>query len=216
MLAELHAHSNHSHDGKDSVRKLLDAAINKNLGIISITDHNTVNGSMEAKEIVDSEHLSIIVLPGVEISALEGHLLAYGVSQDFEKGMPMRETAKLVKNAGGVAAVAHPFQVHRHGVLRLSKVIDAVDAVEVFNAKFYIGFCNRLANYFATKYQKSSIAGSDAHCSGAIGHGITSFYNARDAATALNDICCGNTEIFGKRIPLAIQLESLKAKFGVA
>ncbi len=216
MLAELHSHSNHSHDGRDSVRKMLDAAISKGLDIISITDHNTVNGSMEAKEIVESEHLPIIVLPGVEISTQEGHLLAYGVSRDFEAGAPMTETAKLVKNAGGVAAEAHPFQVHRNGVLRLSKVIDAVDAVEVFNAKFYIGFCNRLANYFATKYQKSSIAGSDAHCSGAIGHGITSLQNARDTATALNDICCGNTEVIGERIPLSIQLESLKAKFGVA
>lgn len=216
MLAELHAHSNHSHDGRDPVKGLLDAAINKKLDIISITDHNTVNGSLEAVEVVDSEHLPLIVLPGIEISTEEGHLLAYGVTEDFEPGIPMRETANLVKKAGGASAVAHPFQVHRHGLLRLSKVIDAVDAVEVFNAKFYIGFCNRLANYFATKYQKSSIAGSDAHRSDAIGHGTTLLYNAKDATTALNDICCGNTKVFGRRIPLAIQLESLKAKFGVA
>lgn len=216
MIAELHVHSNHSHDGMDPVRELLKAAISKNIDIISITDHDTVNGSMEAKEIVDSEHLPLIVLPGVEISTEEGHLLAYGVFKDFEPGIPMRGTAELVKKAGGVAAVAHPFQVHRHGILRLSKVVDVVDAIEVFNAKFYIGFCNRLANYFATKYQKSLIAGSDAHCSDAIGHGTTLLRNARDTATALNDICCGNTGVFGKRIPLAIQLASLKAKFGVA
>lgn len=216
MIAELHAHSNHSHDGRNSVKELLDSAINKNIDIISITDHDTVNGSLEAIETVNSEHLPIIVLPGVEISTEEGHLLAYGVSEDFERGIPMRETAKLVRKAGGAAAVAHPFQVHRHGVIRLSKVIDVVDAVEVFNAKFYIGFYNRLANYFATKYQKSSIAGSDAHCSVAVGYGTTLLYNAKDAATALNDICCGNTGIFGKRIPLAIQLASLKAKFEVA
>lgn len=216
MIAELHAHSNHSHDGEDSVRSLLDSAISKNLDIISITDHNTINGSLEAKEIVKSEHLSIIVLPGVEISTEEGHLLAFGVTQDFEPEMSMRETSQLVKEAGGVAAVAHPFQVHRHGVLRLSKVIDIVDAVEVFNAKFYIDFCNRLSNYFATKYQKSPIAGSDAHCSSAIGHGITRLYNASGTATALDDIRYGNTKVHGKRIPLAIQLRRLKARLGVA
>ncbi len=216
MIAELHAHSSHSHDGRDPVRELLNSAINKKLDIISITDHNTVNGSLEAIEVVDSEHLPLIVLPGVEISTQEGHLLAYGVCEDFDSGISMRETANLVKKAGGVTAVAHPFQVHRHGVLRLSKVIDMVDAVEVFNAKFYIGFCNRLANYFATKYQKSSIAGSDAHCSDAIGHGTTLLHNARDTATALEDICYGDTRVIGKRIPLTIQLASLKAKFGVA
>ncbi|MFP3910108.1 MAG: CehA/McbA family metallohydrolase [Archaeoglobaceae archaeon] len=216
MIAELHAHSTHSHDGRDPVRELLDSAVEKGIDIISITDHDTVNGSLEAIEIVESEHLPLIVLPGVEISTEEGHLLAFGVSRDFEPGIPMRETAQLVKNVGGVAAVAHPFQVHRHGILRLGKVIDVVDAVEVFNAKFYIGFCNIMANYFAVKYQKPSIAGSDAHCSSAIGHGITLLYKARDAATALNDIRCGNTEVRGKRIPLTIQLRNLKTKFGVA
>lgn len=215
MKAELHAHSNHS-DGKDPVKKLLDAAVNKNLDLISITDHDTVNGSLEAEEIVDSEHLPIIVLPGVEISTKEGHLLAFGVSQDFEKGLPMKDTAQLIRKEGGVSAVAHPFQIHRNGVFWLNRVVNAVDAVEVFNAKFYIGFYNRIANHFAAKYHKSPIAGSDAHCSNAIGHGTTLLYNATDVETALHDILRGNTGIMGKRIPFIIQLESLRSKLGVA
>ena len=47
LIADLHIHSNHS-DGKDSVKEILNVAIKKQLDVISITDHDTLNGSLEA------------------------------------------------------------------------------------------------------------------------------------------------------------------------
>ena len=83
LKADLHIHSNHS-DGKSSVKEILNVAIERKLNVISITDHNTVNGSLEALEIVREENLSIMVLPGIEISTAQGHLLAYGIRKDIE------------------------------------------------------------------------------------------------------------------------------------
>jgi len=207
MIAELHTHSNHSSDGIDPVRKILFSAIEKGLDAISITDHNTVNGSLEAEEIVRDEHLSILIIPGTEISTKDGHLLAYGVRRDFEPKMDMSETAREVRASGGITAIAHPFQFQRSGIVRIKKAIYDVDAIEVFNAKFYIGLCNKLAQYIARKHKKPSIAGSDAHSSSAVGYGTTEIYNAKDVDTALTGIQRGNTKVIGKRIPIALQLK---------
>ncbi len=64
---EPHVHSRHS-DGKHSVRKILSEAVRKKIDIISITDHDTLNGSFEAIKIVNEEHLHIKVTPGIEVS----------------------------------------------------------------------------------------------------------------------------------------------------
>ncbi|MEM2402370.1 MAG: PHP domain-containing protein, partial [Archaeoglobaceae archaeon] len=78
LKAELHVHSRYS-DGLDSVEKLVREAIKKGIEIISITDHDTLNGSLSAIELVEAEKLEIIVIPGIEVSTRSGHLLAYGI-----------------------------------------------------------------------------------------------------------------------------------------
>lgn len=207
MIAELHVHSTHS-DGRDSVRKLLESAIEKRIGAISITDHDTINGSLEAVELVNEEYYPLVVIPGIEISTNDGHLLAYGIREDFDSGMSMEDTIREVRKAGGVSVIAHPFQIHRHGALSLKEVIRVVDALEVFNAKFYIGLCNKLTNYFARKYRKPGIAGSDAHSAKSLGYGLTILYNANNLHSALEDIRHGFTGVIGCRIPLSIQFRT--------
>jgi len=210
LIADLHVHSNHSSDGIDDVKTLIAAALEKGLNCISITDHNTVNGSLEAIEYVKEEQLPITVIPGAEISTRNGHLLVYGIRQNIDKGMSMKETATAAKKLGGVAAIAHPFQFYRHGIVAFWKAIDYVDAIEVFNAKFYAGLCNRLSVVLAKKYSKPGIAGSDAHCRQAVGYGIT-VIDAHDEKTALQAIVDGKVKVKGERIPTTIRLKkSLK------
>ncbi|TDA27204.1 MAG: PHP domain-containing protein, partial [Archaeoglobi archaeon] len=67
LRAELHVHSNFS-DGKDNVGDLIKAAIEKKIDVLSITDHDTIDGSLSAIEIVSAEKLPIIIIPGIEIS----------------------------------------------------------------------------------------------------------------------------------------------------
>jgi|Deesub1362A_J573_1020465.scaffolds.fasta_scaffold00808_5 hypothetical protein len=207
MIAELHAHSNNS-DGRDSVKNLITSAIEKGIEAISITDHNTIGGSLEAMELVEDEHLPILVIPGVEISTRDGHLLAYGITDDIDSGMGMENTAREVRKNGGVSVVAHPFQIHKSGVTSLSRIIRFIEAVEVFNAKFYIGLCNKFSRYIARKFNKPEIAGSDAHTVDALGHGITLLYNANDVESALKDIRYGFTGVIGYRIPISLQLKT--------
>lgn len=77
---DLHIHSNHS-DGSYSPEEILDIAIEKKMSIISITDHNTLDGSRELMNLC--QHKNITCIPGVELDAIHAginyHILGYGV-----------------------------------------------------------------------------------------------------------------------------------------
>ncbi len=167
LRAELHVHSSIS-DGKDSVRKILKSAIEKRIDVISITDHDTVQGSLEALDVVEEEKLPIRVLPGCEITSSSGHILAFGITKDVEPKMSAEETCRTVRELGGVCFLAHPFDFIRGGSMRL-KDFRVVDGVETFNAKSYFNF---MAKRCAKKFFKPEIAGSDAHSARSVGLAI--------------------------------------------
>lgn len=77
---DLHMHSYYS-DGYHSPEKLIEKAKNHGIQILSITDHDSVNGISEATEY--AEKFGIEVIPGVEISTdirdTEVHILGYFV-----------------------------------------------------------------------------------------------------------------------------------------
>ena len=196
IKADLHIHSNHS-DGKSSVREILKSAIDRKLDLISITDHNTLNGSLEAIEIVQEEHLPINVIRGVEISTAQGHLLAYGIDKEMDKGIDLTEAVKLVRDLGGITSLAHPFQFYRHGAIRL-KFFKVVDCIEVFNARSLPIF-NGLSNFFCKVYKKGKTAGSDAHKAEFVGYGIVLInVNSSDEKVILNALKNGRCDAKGK------------------
>ncbi|MEE9450320.1 MAG: PHP domain-containing protein, partial [Ignavibacteriaceae bacterium] len=75
---DLHTHSNHS-DGYFSPTELIKKAAEKDIEIISITDHDSVNGLREATKA--ASEMNVMVIPGVEISSdirdTEVHILGY-------------------------------------------------------------------------------------------------------------------------------------------
>ena len=83
MLVDLHIHSYYS-DGTMSPKEIVKEAKNKNLGVISITDHNVLDSYEELKEEAKKE--GIIPIRGVEIDSIfEGklvHLLAYNFNDN--------------------------------------------------------------------------------------------------------------------------------------
>lgn len=199
--AEIHVHSTYS-DGKDPVKKLVEQAVRLGLDAISITDHDTIQGSLSAMDYVRDENLSIEIIPGMEISTADGHLLALFIEREIDKGMPMDETIEEVKKAGGVAVISHPFQIFRKGAIKFN-LLKISDGVEVFNARYVLGMFNKISEKLAKKYGKAITAGSDAHSSNEIGYGITLYQ--KDLKM---DILEGKTTIQGRRIPLRILIEN--------
>lgn len=66
MSVDLHLHTLHS-DGSWTTQQLVEAAIEKNLKSIAITDHDTVAGITEAFEIAADR---IEIIPGIEINTV--------------------------------------------------------------------------------------------------------------------------------------------------
>lgn len=94
MLVDLHIHTYYS-DGTMSPKEVVADAKRKNLGIISITDHDVLDSYEEFK--AEAEKAGIIPIRGVEIDAIfEGHLvhlLAYKFN-DNEKFFELINNAK--------------------------------------------------------------------------------------------------------------------------
>ena len=80
LKADLHIHSIAS-DGRHSPSEVLEMAHEAGLGLVSITDHDTVGGLEEASQA--ASRLGIQFVPGCEVSSTstgqEVHLLAYGI-----------------------------------------------------------------------------------------------------------------------------------------
>jgi predicted metal-dependent phosphoesterase TrpH len=165
MKADLHIHSNFSNDGKSTVEEIIDAAVKRGLGCIAITDHNSFDAYPAAKD-----NGKVIVIPGIEVSAEEGHILAYGVHRSIKRGMTIKETIDAIHEAGGVAFAAHPYRWWS-GLGEKNVIGNSFDGIEARNARSTAS-SNRRSEALAARVGKPVSAGSDAHTPEFVGEGI--------------------------------------------
>ena len=170
---DLHVHSYFSKDATGSPESLIEAARANGLSGIAITDHDTC----EAHEYLKGHPApaGFLVVPGVEVSTAEGHLICLGVTLPFLKGAPAHEVIEAVKSAGGIAIPAHPFDRWRAGIR--PAVLDTLDleVIEVFNAAVTSRSYNDKALAYAEGRGLKMLAASDAHHSSAVGASTTAF-----------------------------------------
>jgi predicted metal-dependent phosphoesterase TrpH len=175
---DLHTHSFFSGDGVSSPEDMVAAARAKGLHGFAITDHNTCEavtyflekGFMrEDGSAVDN----FLIIPGVEVTTAEGHLLCIGATLPYLKGRPAREVCDLIHERGGLAIPPHPYDLFRAGI-RLSTLEKLpVDAIEVFNAATTLRRYNSYAFKYAQLRGLPMTAASDAHHEAAIGTAYT-------------------------------------------
>lgn len=195
MIFDLHVHTSFS-DGRDDVEAVLKAAARRGLDGISITDHNTLEGSIAAQRLIDEMELSLILIPGAEVTTSEGHLLVFGICELPPLRRSPEETIDTVHDMGGIAAVPHPYHLFRNAIGR----VPPVDAVEVYNSRYITGVSNALARLQAKRKNLPMIAGSDSHFAETVGLGITCV-DAKCTEDILSEIRAGRTKIDGKRTP---------------
>lgn len=169
---ELHAHTWYSRGDKikfDAVDKPEDivlAAKKKGLDGIAIVDHNTQEGIKRAMKAGD--RYNILVIPGMEISSRDGHIVALGIEEKIPRDMSAEETIELIHDQGGVATAAHPFDIESQGVGRLVRKLN-FDCMEVFNSINVDKLANRMAMKVSKDLRITRVAGSDAHTRDMVG-----------------------------------------------
>jgi predicted metal-dependent phosphoesterase TrpH len=177
--ADLHIHSAYSYDATATVRAVLKHAADVGLNVIAITDHDEIRGSLEARDLAPK--YGIEVIPGVEVSTKEGHLLALFVEKLPPAGLTLVDTLIHIGKLGGVAIVPHPFNNFAVS-LSMESVVGALTNPRAKGVLKGIETHNMSTQSFDTVAQKLSIylplakiGSSDAHVYWAIGAGRTEF-----------------------------------------
>src|SRR5438270_3855805 len=112
MKFDLHMHTTrHSPDSSMDPFVMLRRARELGLDGLVITEHDWLWTEEELDELRAAAP-GLVVLAGVEVSAWEGHFLAYGVGDPFalSRGMGVAELCREVHRQGGAVVAAHPFR----------------------------------------------------------------------------------------------------------
>ncbi len=163
MLFDHHIHSKYSAlDSASEIGDIITSARERGLGGIAVSDHDEITGSLIAAKRSSDD---LIIIPSVEISSADGHIIGFGIKKKIEAALSAEETIRRIHHLGGIAIAAHPYDVFRHGVKDLCWKLD-FDAIEV-NGHCLYG--NREAERAAREHKKPLVGGSDAHALGGIG-----------------------------------------------
>jgi predicted metal-dependent phosphoesterase TrpH len=175
---DLHTHTFFSGDGVSSPEENIAAAREKGLQGFAITDHNTCDAVtyLLEKGLMREDGLPVddfLIIPGVEVTTAEGHLLCLGVTLPYLKGKPAREVCEIIHERGGLAIPPHPYDLFRAGIRFPVLETLPIDALEVFNAATTLRRYNRYAFKYAQLRGLPMTASSDAHHAEAIGTAYT-------------------------------------------
>jgi predicted metal-dependent phosphoesterase TrpH len=176
---DLHMHTDHSDDCATPVEVLLATAREQGLGAIAVTDHNEISGALEARAQAarigahpPGAHPPVKVIVGEEVkTADQGEVIGLFLEEKIPRGLSLEETVAEIRRQGGLVYVPHPFD-RMHSVPdyeNLLKILDEVDALEVFNPRVAIPAFNEEADRFAAKYRITAAAGSDSHVAQGLG-----------------------------------------------
>jgi predicted metal-dependent phosphoesterase TrpH len=203
--ADVHIHSTYS-DGTATIEEILTYTERfSDLDVIAITDHDSIEGSLRARDLWTRGHYRFDYIVGEEVSTREGHLLALFIEQRIPPGLSMEESIALIHQQGGLAIVAHPLhRLFRHSCQRevLDRLVGSdsvrLDGIETWNASF----CGIYANQVAMRanrrvYRLPEVGNSDAHTLNAIGRGCT-WFEGKTAHDLRASLQAGTTAPGGK------------------
>ncbi|HEX4982950.1 MAG TPA: PHP domain-containing protein [Ilumatobacteraceae bacterium] len=168
VRVDLHSHTMWSGDSTTTPDELERAVIESGIDVLCITDHNAVAGAVEL-----ADRLPCRVVVGEEMRTSAGELIGLFLTARVPMGLPPDDSARAIRDQGGVVYVPHPFDPMRRNLTAqaLIRLADEglVDAIEVLNAKTSLDSLNRRAAEFADDRGLLRGGGSDAHVPDAIG-----------------------------------------------
>ena len=186
IRADLHIHTIYSEDSNTPLDRIIARCLEVGTNCIAITDQNTIAGALELKGMAPFN-----VIVGDEIQTSTGEVIGYFLEEEIPKGLPAEETARMIKEQGGLVCIPHPFDRLRVSTLRrqtLETLLPYIDIIEVFNSRVILLRHNVMAKRFTHTHGLLASAGSDAHTPVEIGNAyveMPEFNNKDQFLTAL-------------------------------
>lgn len=163
MRIDHHLHTDrYSPDSSIDPEELIVRARQIGLDAVVITEHDCLWPETELAEL--NRPGGPLVLAGVEISALEGHFLVYGLPtlDEAPPGVALADLLRVVRRHDAAIVAAHPFRwgqdfdeiVHTHG--------PAFDAVELVSKNVTTG-TRQMTERLLARVPMGTTGSSDAH-----------------------------------------------------
>lgn len=168
LKIDLHVHTIYSGDSFITLEDAIRSAEARGLDGIAITDHNTVEACHKLPENSD-----LIMIPGIEVSSSEAHILGLGVRASIQKLMTAAETVEKIHSLGGMGVIAHPAALLSKGAKEEAIRRASPDAIETVNSSLIRPFSVKKNLRLAQALGLPQTGGSDAHIPQSIGMAYT-------------------------------------------
>jgi predicted metal-dependent phosphoesterase TrpH len=172
LRLDLHNHTSFSADGLMSPAALLTGARAKGIHCIAVTDHNTVQGALEALVLAEADLSLPRVIPGIELTTADGEIIGLYVEENIPSGLSLSESVARIRAQGGLVYLPHPYDFFRRGAISRGERVRAAelaDIIEVVNGRSLGPRAGKKAGGLARRLNKPGGAGSDAHREAEIG-----------------------------------------------
>jgi hypothetical protein len=213
LKIDLHIHTHYSYDSVITPEELVYYARKSGLNAVAITDHDRIDGALKIAKETD-----FLIIPGMEISSLNGHIVALNLQEPIPKELTVSETVDKIHEKDGLAVACHPITFFKEslGTHTNSKF----DAVEVINASAIpFRYSVKHGEKIASRLRITRVAGSDAHYGPEIGCAYTIIEAEPKVEEIINAIQKGKCQPFGNAIPVTTRLKRefliLKRKFSL-
>jgi len=208
LKIDLHVHTYYSVDAGTTPKEVFAYSKKRGLDGVAITDHDTLKGALRL-----TNQEKIIVIPGIEITTLDGHVLALNVHEEIPPKMTLSETIRRIHELGGTAVAAHPKIIYKGIKQQITSPL-GFDAIEVINSSaFPFFFSTYQSRKLALQMGLPQTAGSDAHFPSEIGLAYTIFDADLEVDEIVHAIKRGEAVPFGNPIPWRLRLERERLRF---
>ncbi len=201
IKADLHVHTTYSNDSLITPKDLIYYSKKSGLNAVAVTDHNYLDSAYKIAKETD-----FLIIPGMEVSSSDGHIVALNVKELIPSGLSAAETVERIHNSGGVAIACHPFVLFKRGLKE--SVCGTFDAIEIINARaFPFKRSVKKASQTAERLNLSCVGGTDAHYGPQIGYGYTVIEVDEPSVESIaKSIVKGYCKAVGRAVPFNLNL----------
>ena len=170
VRVDMHSHTMFSGDSTTTLDEIVDAVTDAGIDVLCITDHNAIEGASRLTKALDGQCRIIV---GEEVRTHTGEIIGLFLREKISFGANAADTARQIRDQGGIVYVPHPFDPMRRNLAEQSLIeltnAGLVDAIEAHNSKTSLQSLNRKAREFGEAHDLALGAGSDAHVPLALG-----------------------------------------------
>ena len=193
------------------------AAAARGLTHLAITDHDRIDGALEARKVALDTVPELTVLVGQEIRTTAGDMIGVFLTEAVPTGLAPEDAIAAVRAQGGLIGIAHPFDRFRGSVGRgetpaFEAVARRVDWLEAWNARLLFGDGNARAAALAERLGVPGVAVSDAHTTLEVGVASTVLEGDPSTPDGLRAALAGPRDLVTGRASAYIRLLGPAAK----